>query len=221
MKMNAGTHRVIEENINYWEKVLQNPPQSFINLFEQEKAYLRKHVKDAVNVLDVGCGNGRNILSVVDIAGSIVGVDVDPQAVESTRKNTELYRNVNAITGSATNLPFEDNMFDIVIFSMTLVNLGSEKSTALSEMKRVAKSGAKIIISVYSENALEERMSMYRQVQMPIVSETNGKVVFAVEGFVSEQFSLTEIKKMIEPYNLEIDTYEEVENLAYILTLRK
>lgn len=104
---------------------------------------------------------------------------------------------------------------------MTLVNLDTEKSKALSEMKRVAKDNAKIIVSVYSEKATEERMNMYKQVNVPIESETNGRFVFGIEGLVSEQFSVEEMKRMIEPLGLEIDNYEEVEKLAYIFTLKK
>ena len=209
------------ENIDYWEKTLQNPPKSFIKLFEQEEAYIKRSIKKGDNVLDVGCGTGRTILSIVDIAENITGLDIDPKAIEDTKKNTANYKNVDIVLGSATNIPFEDKTFDVVVFSMTLVNLDTEKSKALSEMKRVAKDGAKIIVSVYSEKATEERMSMYKQVNVPIESETNGRFVFGIEGLVSEQFSVEEMKKMVEPLGLGIDNYEEVEKLAYILTLKK
>jgi ubiquinone/menaquinone biosynthesis C-methylase UbiE len=209
------------ENIDYWEKTLQNPPESFVKLFEQEEAYIRKNVKNGDKVLDVGCGNGRTILSMVDIAESITGLDIDPKAVEDTKKNTTNHKNVRVVLGSATDIPFEEKTFDVVVFSMTLVNMDTEKSKALSEMKRVAKEDAKIIISVYSEKATEERANMYQQVRVPIESEVNGRFVFGIEGLVSEQFSIEDMKTLIEPLGLTIDNYEEVEKLAYIFTLRK
>lgn len=209
------------ENIDYWEKTLQNPPKSFIKLFEQEEAYIKKSIINGDKVLDVGCGNGRTILSIVDIAENVTGLDIDPKAVEDTKKNTANHKNVDIVLGSATEIPFEDKTFDVVVFSMTLVNLDTEKSKALSEMKRVAKDDAKIIVSVYSEKATEERANMYKQVNVPIESEVNGRFVFGIEGLVSEQFSIEDMKTMIEPLGLEIDNYEEVEKLAYIFTLKK
>jgi ubiquinone/menaquinone biosynthesis C-methylase UbiE len=208
------------ENIDYWEKALQNPPKSYIKLFEQEKEYLRKNINKDAKVLDIGCGEGRNILSIVDITENITGLDIDQKAVEDTKKNLASYPKINVILGDVTQIPFEDKTFDVVIFSMTLVNLDTQKENALSEIKRVAKDDAKIIISVYSEKATDERMNMYYQINLPIVSEKNGKFIFGID-VVSEQFSIEEIKTMIRPIGLEIDSYEEVENLAYIFTLKK
>ena len=209
------------ENIDYWKKTLKNPPQSYIKLFEQEKDYLRKNIKRGERVLDIGCGEGRNILSIIDITDNVVGVDIDEKAVEDTKNNLKSHPKVNVLLGSAISLPFDDKDFDVVVFSMTLVNLDSEKDRALSEMKRVVKDEGKIIVSVYSEKALKERWGMYKQTEIPIKSEVNGKFIFDIEGFVSEQFSISDIEKMIEPIGLSIDNYEEVESLAYIFTLKK
>ncbi len=209
------------ENIDYWEKTLKNPPKSYIKLFEQEKDYLRKSIKQDEKVLDIGCGEGRNILSIIDITDNVVGIDIDQKAVEDTKVNLKDYPRVDILLGSATSLPFDDEDFDTVIFSMTLVNLDNEKEKALLEMKRVVKRDGKIIVSVYSDKALEERWNMYKQVEVPIKSEVNGKFIFDIDGFVSEQFSISDIEKMIEPLGLKIDNYEEVDNLAYIFTLKK
>lgn len=209
------------DNIDYWEKTLKNPPKSYIKLFRQEKDYLRKSIKQGEKVLDIGCGEGRNILSIIDITDNVVGIDIDQKAVEDTKINLKDYPRVDILLGNATSLPFDDENFDTVIFSMTLVNLDSEKEKALSEMKRVVKRDGKIILSVYSDKALEERRNMYKQVEVPIKSEVNGKFIFDIDGFVSEQFSISDIEKMIEPLGLKIDNCEEVDNLAYIFTLKK
>ena len=210
-----------KENIDYWEKALQNPPQSYIKLFEQERVYLRKNIQKDSYVLDIGCGEGRNILSIIDITKNIVGMDIDQKAVDDTKQNLIQYPKINIILGDVVRMPFEDKIFDTVIFSMTLVNLDSQKEEALSEIKRVTKDNGIIIISVYSEKAREERLSMYQQVGVPIKNEINGKFIFDIEGFVSEQFSVQDIIDLITPLNLKIESYEEVGTLAYIFTLKK
>lgn len=208
-------------NINYWEEALKNPPQSYVHLFEKESEYLREHIKKDQAVLDVGCGEGRNILSILDITTNITGVDIDEKAVHDTQQNMKEHPEVHITLGDVTNLPFQDKTFDVVVFSMTLVNMDDKKTRALSEMKRVAKDDAKLIVSVYSEKAREERMEMYTRVNVPIVSEKNGRFVFGVDGMVSEQFSIPDIEALIEPLDLAIENYTEVGNLAYILTLVK
>lgn len=209
------------ENIDYWEKALKNPPKSYIKLFEQEKEYLRKNINNNEKVLDIGCGEGRNIISIIDITDNVVGVDIDQKAVDDTKNNLKDYPKVKILLGDATKLPFKDKEFDTIIFSMTLVNLDDNKDKALSEMKRIVKDNGKIILSVYSDKALKERRNMYKQVEVPIRDEIDGKFIFNIDGLVSEQFSLEDIKKLIEPLGLEIDNYEEVEDLAYIFTLKK
>jgi ubiquinone/menaquinone biosynthesis C-methylase UbiE len=103
---------------------------------------------------------------------------------------------------------------------MTLVNLNNQKEKALSEMKRILKDNGQMIISVYSEKAIKERKKMYEQVEVPIKSELNGKFIFDTENFTSEQFSISDIKKIIKPIGLKIIDMEEVENLAYIFKLK-
>jgi hypothetical protein len=98
-----------------------------------------------------------------------------------------------------------------------------KKDVALSEMKRVTKDEGKIIISVYSEKALEERLKMYKEIEVPIEDMKGGNIIFneSVGAHTSEQFSLDDIKEIIEPIGLEIVNNEEVENIAHLITLQK
>lgn len=208
------------KNIDYWERALKNPPKSYIKLFEQEQEYLKNNIKKNQKVIDIGCGDGRNILSIVDITINITGIDIDPKAVKDTKKNLTEYPDIRIILGDVTRLPFNDKIFDTVIFSMTLVNLNNQKEKALSEMKRILKDNGQMIISVYSEKAIKERRRMYEQVKVPIKSELNGKFTFDIDNFTSEQFSINEIKKIIKPIGLKIVNIKKVENLAYIFTLK-
>lgn len=221
-KQKNKTMKIIQNknNIDCWEKLLENPPLSYIELFKQERNYLRNNISSNQKVLDIGCGNGRNILSIADITRTITGVDIDSKAVEDTEQNTIQYPKIKVVQGNVTSLPLKDKSFDVVIFSMTLVNLDNQKEKALSEMKRVIKDNGKIIISVYSEKALSERRKIYSQVGVPIINESNGKFIFDKEGFVSEQFSMKDIRQLIKPIGLKIIDHEEVGDLAYIFTLK-
>jgi len=50
-----------DTNIGYWEAVLRNPTPAYKELIETEHAYLIDKISNNSKVLDIGCGDGRNI----------------------------------------------------------------------------------------------------------------------------------------------------------------
>jgi ubiquinone/menaquinone biosynthesis C-methylase UbiE len=208
-------------NIDYWEQVVKNPPPAYEDLFQKEKDYLRTHVRPNSKVLDIGCGNGRNILSIVDIAKNITGLDNSQKAVQYTKDNLKIYPNVEVVLGDALNLPFEDSSFDFVLLSMTLVNFADGKLKALQEMKRVVKDEGKVIISVYSEKALPDRIAMYNQIGTKIKDEKDGYVTFEIEGLTSEQFTREQLEDLANKAGLKMTHCEEAGVLAYVCTLER
>ncbi|MEO8854710.1 MAG: class I SAM-dependent methyltransferase [Ginsengibacter sp.] len=70
-------------------------------------------------ILDVGCGGGRTIQKMAQLAsdGKIFGVDISEKSVEISRKtNVQLIKEgrVEIGNGSVSQLPYSDNMFDLV-----------------------------------------------------------------------------------------------------------
>ena len=210
-------------NIDYWKKILKDPPEAYKNLFKQEREILKENIKTGNSVLDIGCGDGRNILSIVDITKNIIGVDIDIKAVRAARKNLKENPEVYIIQGSVFELPFVSNVFDVSIFLMTLVNLKDKKLDALLEIKRVTKEGGKIILSVYSEKAKRVRLLAYRQIGVPIERIVDDKFIFneSVGVNTSEQFSISDIERLVESVGLRMAEYKEVDNLAYLIILEK
>lgn len=120
------------------------------NLFiiqQRERAILNLLNKYGLNpltntkILDVGCGSGgelRNLMRYGADPANLYGIDLIPERVEIAKK---LSPNFNITEGSATELPFEDNSFDIVsqftVFTSILDKDIREK--AASEMLRVLK----------------------------------------------------------------------------------
>lgn len=210
-------------NIDYWEKILQNPTISFKQLFEEEKKYLTSHININSHVLDVGCGDGTTIQTILPITENISGIDNDLKAIEDAKTKLSSIPNIKIIAADALALPFNDRVFDVVINMMTLVNFNQNKTKALQEMSRVLKDDGKIIISVYSEKAFNERIEMYKIVKAPI-DKINGTTVIldrSLGANVSEQFSKNEIEYLANQASLSISNYQEVGTLAYILELKK
>ncbi|MBS3092123.1 class I SAM-dependent methyltransferase [Candidatus Pacearchaeota archaeon] len=120
-------------------------------------------IKDFLNdkdekVLDLGCGSGRNFVSLKDarFKGVIYGVDFSASMLEYAEENAEklgikvILKKVNVWeTG------FEDNFFDKAIFIATLHCVVGEKQRkqAIKEIYRILKPKGRAIITVWNKNA--------------------------------------------------------------------
>lgn len=210
-------------NIRYWEKVLKNPTPAYKELIDAEYAYLLEKIAVNSKVLDVGCGDGRNMKTALIKTSHVFGIDNDDLAVDDARQNFSSVSSVSIQKAEATKLPFEDKTFDVVIFFDILQNLGFNKLQALTEAKRVLKDTGIIILCTYSEEGFEERSKMYEIIAVPIERVEKTKFIFekSVGACLSEQFSLDEIKSLADKSMLAVNDLRKIGKLAYICTLNK
>ena len=115
---------------------------------------MEKHMKPGASVLDVGCGSG--ILSIAaDLlgAGEVLGIEIDPVAVDVSRENLGLNgcgENVRVIEGDLTK--GVDFRADIVV-----ANLMADLVEMLTpDVRRHMKPGAKYISSGIIDEKAEE-----------------------------------------------------------------
>ncbi len=97
-----------------------------------------------LKLLDVGCGDGVALYLLQQALPELelYGVDPSEEALEVARKKI---RGVKVEKSTSDSLPFEDDFFDIVISSDVIEHVDNPE-LMLSEMKRVAKAGATLII---------------------------------------------------------------------------
>jgi len=106
---------------------------------------------EGARVLDVGCGSGILSLATAKLgAGSVLGVDTDPIAVEATLANAtrnHVRRRVRARRGS---LPVAGGPFDLVLANLIaslLVALAPELAAALVPERRGGRPGGRLLAS--------------------------------------------------------------------------
>jgi ubiquinone/menaquinone biosynthesis C-methylase UbiE len=114
---------------------------------------LAKHLENSksLKILDVGCGPGTITYDIYNDYGTmneIYGVDTIEEMLENCRKehcdgkskqkNEKNNNTLQFMLGSAYDLPFEDDTFDIVFCSQVLLHL-EHPAKAINEMKRVLK----------------------------------------------------------------------------------
>ncbi len=201
--------------IDYWGKITADPTPAFKKLFEEETRFLQERIQPTDKVLDVCCGSGRTLRSLLPITKSVVGIDHSPHSTHAARENV----GPKIIEGDALHMPFPDRTFDVVTQMDTLINFKDKKIEVLREMTRVAKDGGKVIISVYSEDAFENRKEIYEKIGA--VTRTEGTKFVFDEQTESEQFSEEEISQMAVESGLQIVEIKKVDGLAYIVELAR
>lgn len=102
-------------------------------------------------VLDVGCGAGVDTLVaalLVGPEGKAVGIDLTPEMLDRARENLKKtsLSNVSFQEGSAEELPFESDAFDVAI-SNGVFNLVPDKPRALRELFRVLKPEGRLMLA--------------------------------------------------------------------------
>ncbi len=115
---------------------------------------------EGANVLDLGCGAGRDVytLSVlVGESGSVTGVDMTAQQLEVARKHQQYHAdvfeyqssNVNFVEGELeqlAHLGLEKNSFDIIV-SNCVINLCEDKPAVLRAAYELLKPGGEMYFS--------------------------------------------------------------------------
>jgi SAM-dependent methyltransferase len=103
-------------------------------------------------LLDAGCGEGRHCFGAMTRGASVVGLDLDLEAMRDASKNLrkrgiENGRLGEMAQGDAFHLPFADATFDRIICSEVMEHVHDYRG-ALRELARVAKPGAKIAVTI-------------------------------------------------------------------------
>jgi ubiquinone/menaquinone biosynthesis C-methylase UbiE len=99
-------------------------------------------------VLEVGCGTGLILSQLSQLAGSAWGVDISDGMLRVAKE-----RGLSVVQGSATDLPFADESFDLVCSFKVLAHV-PEVGRALREIARVTKPGGQMLVEFYNPLSL-------------------------------------------------------------------
>ncbi len=147
----------ISSKNDYWSTYVQSSEELYksreLRFHDGNKdSWLKAlQIQNGMNILEVGCGGGLFCHRIKTYLPStnIVGLDRDTGHIEyAKRKSKELGIECTFVNGDATDLPFDNNIFDLC-FSHTVFDF-CEPDTFLQEQFRVLKPGGKVIISTVS-----------------------------------------------------------------------
>lgn len=126
-------------------------------------------------VLDLGCGEGRHVISAyLEADVQAVGVDLGFEDLKTTAEKFVEFaepgndsKSFGLSAANALQLPFADNTFDVVICSEVLEHI-PDYLAALAEIQRVIKPGGQFVASVpraWPERICWHFSSAYHQVE--------------------------------------------------------
>ncbi|MFC1629045.1 class I SAM-dependent methyltransferase [Gemmatimonadota bacterium] len=101
---------------------------------------------EGASVLDVGCGTGMYLELYSRPDCQISGIDLSPAMLAIARKR--LGSQAHLLLEDASQMPYEDETFDIVLASLFLHELSPEtRSAIMDQMKRVLKPDGRMLIT--------------------------------------------------------------------------
>ena len=96
-------------------------------------------------VLEVGVGSGVNLPLYGPAVTRIVGLDPSPELLRlASKRAADVVIPVSLLRASAEDLPLADAVFDTIVMTWTLCSIPNPMA-ALTEMRRVLKSGGRLI----------------------------------------------------------------------------
>ena len=129
-----------------------------IYLFDQ---LLKGRYDNSKKVLDVGCGNGRNLFYFLRNGYEVFGIDPDPQAVKQVQELSAALApdnpRENFVVCSAENLSYGDAIFDLVVCNAVLHFAKDEQhfGAMLRAMFKVLKPGGYFFSRLASDIGIE------------------------------------------------------------------
>lgn len=145
-----------------------------------------------ISILDIGCGGGRAISILAEIAdeGKVYGIDYSFDMVElasETNKDAIDSEKVSITQASVSELPFPDAMLDLVTAFETCY-FWPDIENDLREIHRVLKDDSTLLIvnEMYQHSLFEKRNSAYNAVDgMTIYSADEYRNILINAGFSS------------------------------------
>lgn len=165
-------------------------------------------------IYDIGCGNGRNIIDNQSIEKNLkfVGIDNCREFLNICKG-----RGIEVVEASMTNIPLNAETADAIICIASFHHLSQieDRIKSLQEMRRLVKTGGKILISVWAKEQPTKTRRTFEKHGHNIVEWNKFGEKYERYYYIFER---KEIEKLFRAVNLSILSYKfECGNMVYCL----
>jgi ubiquinone/menaquinone biosynthesis C-methylase UbiE len=151
-------------------------------------------------VLDLNCGTGAHAIELAERMrgkGEVIGIEPSPERVEIAQAKAQVKKisDVSFHRGLATELPFEDDGFDLVIGDASMMP-ANDVDEVLAEMVRVAAPDAMVILKMATRGSFDEFFSLYWEalLQEGLVDQ----VWRDLERLINERMTVSDAEQMAD-----------------------
>lgn len=122
---------------------------------------LKNRYQPGDEILDAGCGSGRNLKWFYSVDYKIYGIDISLKDIEYCKKVYSEQKN-HFIQASVEKIPFEENTFDHVICNAVLhfAEDLSQYSKMFKELLRILKPNGSLFIRMASNFGMENQVEL-------------------------------------------------------------
>ena len=142
-------------------------------------------LQDGAKILDVGSGKGFLLHDIKNINPSfqVYGLDISGYAIDHSMDDIR----PNCIEGCASELPYSDNEFDLVISINTLHNLNLNKLwSALAEINRVSKQYQYLCVEAYRNESEKANLLYWQLTCRAFFSPEDWQFLFNKTGYLGD-----------------------------------
>lgn len=142
----------LDANIKRYSEAIEQ-----VGLWNSEKIVFNKYIDKNDKILDLGCGAGRTTINLFKNGfTNIIGLDIADKLIDFAKKYSNDYNlDIDFVVGDATKLEYEDNFFDVLIFSfngMQCIPGLENRRDVLKEVYRVLKPGGYYIFTAHDRH---------------------------------------------------------------------
>jgi len=157
-------------------------------------------------VLDLGCGDGKSLVSMLDSGWYVTATDFSPAAVSLARDAVGRSETVDYVVADASPLPFRDNSFEAVTAIHLLGHCVPEGLYHISrEIDRVLQPGGSIYVVIFSQ----------QDFRCGTGAEIGPAMYVRGNGILTRYFTEPEVTQIFPEY-----TVEMIEHIEWTLRIR-
>jgi len=199
--------------------ILDNQHAMTFHQAYKHRTFAALEIKPGKQVLDVGCGTGKDVLDMAQLVGEsghVTGVDASQTMIdEAVKRSQNSSLPIDFQQADGRQLPFADHSFDCCRADRIFQHL-TEPKVVLAEMLRVTKPGGKLLI-VDGDHETRVIDTPYKDVTRRFLafrSDTLQRGSIAHQLFaVFKEYSLVDV--IVEPMTQITTNYEEINSTMH------
>ena len=147
---------LLREPTEFWDTFYKDKERDVPFFCDRPDEHLVKYFKiiQPSNVLEIGCGNGRNAIYLAQKGCTVTAVDLSQQAIEWAREQADVQNvNIKFICENIFNLKLESQKFDYIYDSGCFHHLSPHRRVSYIQfINKYLKTNGYFSISAFKEN---------------------------------------------------------------------